>query len=462
MMMTTPPTKLLLSRRPISTAVTNAQGIVLPRPTVQQQQHYYNNDNSTFSTSWWMLASVVAAAAVGTIPATVVTRNDGAPRNETTQKDDDDNDDDEEEEAGEDPYDNLPDEDEPTHCSICNVYRQGPCRPYWRKAERCMKDHELPKQKESHDDDNDDDKNTTVEHVCFKYMAPWSECARGYRGLYALIEMDTNYALGIADLEEETTTSHQVLCWNPTSPEYPVQVDWTEWHDYIKKRLEEGNNEDGYHGWTGPTTMVASSSSSSSPLQSSSSSVNPKSTSLWKTLHISKPSDDPVLIPIEATIPRMEHDGIGVLECAYALDQQGNVLGFVYGSHSSPIKQKKPSKEEATNDKDTTTTTTTTEEEEEPPPGVPTTTLTIRLMPSHTSHITIGASYVRPGNNEQEEDMRDETTTSRNDVDQPTTTLSNNKKKKTTETDDKSYTRLYKTRPLSLLEQAQATQSTNH
>jgi hypothetical protein len=406
-----------------------------------------------------MLASVVvAAAAGGTIPATVVTRNDAAaPRNETTPNDNDDNDNDDDD-AKEDPYDNLPDEDEPTHCSICNVYRQGPCRPYWRKVERCTKDHELPKKKESDDHDDDDSSNSAQQQpVCFKYMMPWIECASGYRGLYALIEMDTNYALGIADLEEETNTSHQVLCWNPKSPDYPVKVDWSEWQIYIQKQLDEGNNEDGYHGWTGPTAAIVA----DEPL--SSSSVNPKGTSLWKTLPVTKPSDDPVLIPIEATIPRMEHDGIGVLECAYALDQQGNVLGFVYGSHGSPSKKSSSSNEEPNNDKDTKSTTTTamTAEEEEKEPVVPTTTLTIRLMPSHTSHITIGASYVRPGQNEPEKD--NEPTNKQGDKATTTTTTSNNKKE-TDDANDKSYTRLYKTRPLSLLEQAHAAtqSSTNH
>ena len=38
-----------------------------------------------------------------------------------------DGDDDDNEEKEEDPYDNLPDEDEPTDCSMCNTLCQGPC-----------------------------------------------------------------------------------------------------------------------------------------------------------------------------------------------------------------------------------------------------------------------------------------------------------------------------------------------
>lgn len=34
-----------------------------------------------------------------------------------------------------------PANDEPTSCSICNINRQGPCRKYWLKFERCMKEH---------------------------------------------------------------------------------------------------------------------------------------------------------------------------------------------------------------------------------------------------------------------------------------------------------------------------------
>ena len=74
---------------------------------------------------------------------------------EEDHDDDNESDDDDNDTPATDPYDNLPEEDAPTHCSICKTYRQGPCRPYWRKVELCTKDNELKKK----DDDDDDNNN---------------------------------------------------------------------------------------------------------------------------------------------------------------------------------------------------------------------------------------------------------------------------------------------------------------
>lgn len=40
-----------------------------------------------------------------------------------------------------------PSTDEETSCSICLINRQGPCRKYWLKFERCMKEHSAEKEK---------------------------------------------------------------------------------------------------------------------------------------------------------------------------------------------------------------------------------------------------------------------------------------------------------------------------
>lgn len=39
-----------------------------------------------------------------------------------------------------------PSNDEETSCSICLINRQGPCRKYWLKFERCMKEHSAEKE----------------------------------------------------------------------------------------------------------------------------------------------------------------------------------------------------------------------------------------------------------------------------------------------------------------------------
>ncbi|KAL3799025.1 hypothetical protein HJC23_005164 [Cyclotella cryptica] len=43
--------------------------------------------------------------------------------------------------------DDDPANDEETTCSICLINRQGPCRRYWLKFERCMKDHSAEKER---------------------------------------------------------------------------------------------------------------------------------------------------------------------------------------------------------------------------------------------------------------------------------------------------------------------------
>ena len=43
--------------------------------------------------------------------------------------------------------DDDPSNDEETTCSICLINRQGPCRKYWLKFERCMKEHSAEKER---------------------------------------------------------------------------------------------------------------------------------------------------------------------------------------------------------------------------------------------------------------------------------------------------------------------------
>ena len=74
-----------------------------------------------------------------------------------------------------DPYENLPEEDEPTHCSICLTYRQGPCRPYWRKVEACTKDNELKKGSDE-DKEEKEDQIMTLRNLQTAKAEPASNC----------------------------------------------------------------------------------------------------------------------------------------------------------------------------------------------------------------------------------------------------------------------------------------------
>ena len=281
------------------------------------------------------------------------------------QNDNDDDDDDDFVE--EDPYDNLPPEDEPTHCSICLTYRQGPCRPYWRKVERCTKDHEFKKEEQEVEDaqqgvvtsgnkedakgTQDEEEEDQQEPPCLKYMLPWIDCASSYRNLYSLIELDTNYTAGIIDLEKEAAME---LCWAPSAE---PAIDWTPWQSYVAENPS----------WKLPKRAVTKKNHGKE-------STN---ISLWKTLDV---NTDPELVDVLAMVPTKQ--GEGIIECAYALDQEGNVLGFSYGT--KPSEAAKQAEEDAS---------LTRDGQEEPADLIE---LKIRLLPLRTRHITIAAAYTQP------------------------------------------------------------------
>ena len=252
-----------------------------------------------------------------------------------------------------DPYDNLPREDEPTHCSICLTYRQGPCRPYWRKVEACTKDGEKEQkkkdeedkaadsEKESKDKQDDDDDSSMESARCFKYMMPWIDCASKYRNLYTLIEMHTNYTEGIEELE--ATSRH--FCW--LAGKEPT-IDWSNWKEYSAKEENKSVESEPYD----------------------------RSLPLWKTF-------DPALgdakfVSIEAQVPATINDGEGILECAYAVDQDNNVIGFAYGTKPSELMKEEEDKEAGSEEGDETNKMVT---------------LGIKLVESRTEGFTLAASY---------------------------------------------------------------------
>ncbi|KAL3768316.1 hypothetical protein ACHAWU_006698 [Discostella pseudostelligera] len=116
--------------------------------------------------------------------------------------------------------DDDPSNDEETTCSICLINRRGPCRKYWLKFEKCMKEHhgaeKKKKKKETskHDvkgtkkakeeevgngdgnggnhvnDDSSSDESSTSTSLaerCDRHMIPWIECIQRHRNTYSLI-----------------------------------------------------------------------------------------------------------------------------------------------------------------------------------------------------------------------------------------------------------------------------------
>jgi hypothetical protein len=181
-----------------------------------------------------------------------------------------------EEEEEEDPYENLPDEDEETSCSMCNTFRKGPCRPTWRKLERCFKDHE-------------DEENGAVK--CMRYFKPHSDCLMDYTNLYHLISLEMKQEF-VQDVQVSVTAEERQT-WAPA-------VDWSNWIMFAKDA-----------GLSFQQTIP----------------VEDKTTPLWQRL----PADtEPVIITVSANLPKQKHENGLILKAAYALDQDGMVLGFTF------------------------------------------------------------------------------------------------------------------------------------
>jgi hypothetical protein len=176
----------------------------------------------------------------------------------------------------EDPYENLPEEDEETSCTMCRTFRQGPCRPTWRKLEHCFKDH-------------DDEENGAVK--CMRYFSPHQECLMSYTNLYQLISMDMKQEL-LGDAEMSVRDDER-RSWNP-------QVDWSVWQQFVQ---EQGL----YFNQTIP--------------------YESKETPLWKRF---PENTEPVLIPVVVHMPKRDAESKLYLKLAYAVDQDGMALGLSY------------------------------------------------------------------------------------------------------------------------------------
>lgn len=195
-------------------------------------------------------------------------------------------------------------------------------------------------------------------------MMPWIDCASKHRNLYTLIEMDTNYTEGIQDLE--ATSLH--FCWMPgTEP----KIDWTNYAE------DPSTVEEDVVEYT-PTSEDA--------------------IALWKTLDPAM--GDPKLITVQATVPTTIDSGQGILEVAYAVDQDNNVIGFAYGTKpSEPTEETAGDGETVTakEDGDETETTTTNDaapnDEDSSASGEMTIPMDIRIVTSRTREFVIAASY---------------------------------------------------------------------
>ena len=181
-----------------------------------------------------------------------------------------------------DPYANLPKDDERTSCQICLVNRQGPCRPYWRKMEACLKDH-------SNQQAQGQELHSSV--FCDRYMLPWLECVQSYRNMYMLYYNDL-YQLEVIEPIEKEIQPEELYKWEG------VELDWTPYIDWIKSK--------------------------DLPLRELFS--KPEFRVVRKTPRPVYEGEDPELVELEVKV-NLEEGGLPI-ELAYAKDQGGLVLGF--------------------------------------------------------------------------------------------------------------------------------------
>jgi hypothetical protein len=132
-----------------------------------------------------------------------------------------------------DPYENLPEDDESTTCVICLINRQGPCRPVWRKFERCMKDN-TPK-----DDEDGEKKSDTpsMSEKCDTYMLPWINCIQNYRNRYTLISNDFFQHEMVGEVEKGIREDEKIML-DKIDISTVVQVR-SEWNDVDKTAGKE-------------------------------------------------------------------------------------------------------------------------------------------------------------------------------------------------------------------------------
>jgi len=229
-------------------------------------------------------------------------------------------------------HDNLPEEDEETNCAVCKTFRQGPCRLSWKKLEQCFKDHENEANGAS---------------KCMQHFTPHQKCLLKYINLYQLISLDMKQEL-VRDAELSVTPDERKV-WKP-------EIDYSKWIMFVEDE-----------GFSFRQTMDS-----------------PKHTPLWKRL---PENTEPVLISLTSSLPQKQ--GGMLLKIAYAVDQDGMVLGLtfnkVYGALIDKAAKGGASSQEQEKE-------STKPKMEAADPNAPM-ELEFSVLPGETTHIRVKAMY---------------------------------------------------------------------
>ena len=260
----------------------------------------------------------------------------------------------EEAEEEEDPYENLPEEDEPTDCSMCNTFRQGPCRPYWRKLERCFKDNEKVK-------------DGAVR--CVRYFSPHQNCLMQYMNLYLLVGHEMKQEM-VQDIELAFSRPEE-----QRSIDMPT-IDWSLWSTFLQEQ--------------GPSFRQTV------PERSN------KETPLWKRVD---DDTEPILVNLQSSLPNVDETTGWILKIAYMVDQDGKVLGFLYNeeygnlmkeSKGEPVERRQSrSEQSSTTTKDDETGEATNENQDSSSDALQQKPIAVDfvIMPGETKSIQLKAIY---------------------------------------------------------------------
>lgn len=332
----------------------NIQRITRVRPRIQSLQRMlcsartpfgFQHDNTTHQYNWKTeLRSVFLAVAGGFLGCSVVSSGMllcEEPLVQTKVMDE------------EDPYANLPEEDEETDCTICKTFRQGPCRLSWRKLERCFKDNEGSEAAAS---------------ACTQYFMGHQECLSGFTNLYQLISLELKQEL--IDETEKAVLEKERLCWSREASD--SFIDWSQWRSFCKDM--------------GKSFRESLAEAVKAPIVESNSAPVP----LWKKV---LPNEEPLLVATVAKIPTQQ-DGM-LLKFAYAVDQNGLALGVAYHEYYGKIleQHKVAADSSASSKADATSETETAADFEDLPTLEKDVTLEFYILPEDTRLVQLCAFY---------------------------------------------------------------------
>jgi len=210
-----------------------------------------------------------------------ITRCDNTEAEPTTTKDPKDNDDD--------------DDDDETHCTICLINRQGPCRTVWRTFERCMKDHS----KQQQDDDDDASPVSGMGEKCDGHMMPWITCIQSHRNTYTLI---SNKFFGdeFVDVVEKGIAEQDKVCLGDSGGDGSSSSSSIDWKQFVEFQTDGWLDDESEEAKSEQPVVVATGEDGDA---------------------------DAILVEGVARINLWDSDGTRRIDLAYVRDQDGLLLG---------------------------------------------------------------------------------------------------------------------------------------